>query len=146
MFYENVLEEVVVGDDMLDINVDISSPNSPISITNETNSNENSMSSFPAADNHKFRYRDQYLTPSENVPENFFTETDDDMKPFDIDPNMFSLNLNDDSGFATNNLFPIKEEPCEMDAKFVETPEETLKKATRRRIKQETTPIPDVPK
>ena len=146
----DVFQEVIVEDETFqDINVDGSSSTSSISVTNDGCSNENSMSSFTASESqNRFWTREEDFR-SEVLPENFLTETDDDPS-FTVDHCMLdhslSVNLNEDSGFVGNNLFAIKEEICDNDSKFPENSEETLKKGTRRRIKQEPTTILQKPK
>lgn len=134
----DVFQEVIVeGEVHCDINVDGNSSTSPVSFTNDGCSNENSVSSFAASETqNRFWTREEDFR-SEVLPENFFNETEDDPS-FSLDPNMLdrSVNLNEDTGFVLNSLFPIKEEVGENDSKFPENSEETSKKGVRRRIKQ----------
>ena len=147
-------------DEVQDINVENSRSNSPISITNDSYSNENSVSSSYTASepqqNNKYWTRED-LTPSEVPPENFF-ENDEEMKSFNLDSLMDvdpSVNMSDDMGFGLNNLFPIKEEPCDSSDILSEKPssetvlpanssgaDQTVKKVTRRRLKQEAADVP----
>ena len=134
----DVFQEVIVEEEIQhDINVDGNSSASPVSMTNDGCSNENSMSSFAASETqNRFGTRIEDFR-SEVLPENFFNETEDDPSLI-LDPSMLdhSVNLNEDSGFAVNSLFPIKEEVGENDVKFPGSSEETLKKGVRRRTKQ----------
>ena len=59
------------------------------------------------------------------------------MKSFAVDTNNVdtSVNINDEAGFSLNSLFPIKE------PKHSENGVEQVKKASRRKIKQEPTEI-----
>lgn len=138
----DVFQEVIVEEEIQDINVENSLSNSPISLTNESNSNENSVSSFTASETHNKYWTREDLTPSDVLPDNLFTENEEDIKSFSMDPNNMdtSINLNNDTGFSLNNLFPIKEEPMDVEAlKISETGIAEVKKVTRRKIKQEPT-------
>ena len=144
----DVLQEVIVEDEaQYDINVDGTSSASPASLMNDVCSNENSMSSFATSETHNRFWTREEDFRSEVLPENFFNETDDDPS-FNMDPTTLdqSVSLNEESGFVVNNLFPIKEEVGESDAKFPESTDETLKKAARRRTKQELTLTSQKPK
>jgi len=144
----DVLQEVIVEDEaQYDINVDGTSSASPASLMNDVCSNENSMSSFATSETHNRFWTREEDFRSEVLPENFFNETDDDPS-FNLDPTTLdqSVSLNEESGFVVNNLFPIKEEVGESDAKFPESTDETLKKAARRRTKQELTLTSQKPK
>ena len=154
----DVFQEVIVEDEVQEINVENSRSNSPISITNDSYSNENSVSSsYTASETHQNKYwTREDLTPSEVPPENFF-ENDEESKSFkldamDVDP---TINLSDETGFAFNSLFPIKEEPCDMEsfdkpsevntvtpACSSSTAVEPTVKKVRRRIKQEAAEAP----
>ena len=66
------------------------------------------------------------------------------MKSFAVDTNNVdtSVNINDEAGFSLNSLFPIKEEPLDTEQpKHSENGVEQVKKASRRKIKQEPTEI-----
>ena len=101
-------------EEVQDINVENSRSNSPISVTNDSNSNENSVSSFSASDMQNKYWTREDLTRGLDVlpPENLFTENEDEMKSFNLDTNNVdtSVNINDEAGFSLKNLFPIKEE------------------------------------
>ncbi|XP_046442219.1 cysteine-rich protein 2-binding protein-like isoform X1 [Daphnia pulex] len=138
----DVFQEVIVEEEVQDINVENSRSNSPISVTNDSNSNENSVSSFSASDIQNKYWTREDLTPSDAPPENLFTENEDEMKSFALDMNNVdtTVNLNDETGFSLNSLFPIKEEPLDIEQpKSSENGVEQVKKASRRKIKQEPT-------
>lgn len=136
----DVFQEVIVEEAIQDINVENSRSNSPISVTNDSNSNENSVSSFSASDIQNKYWTREDLTPSDVLPENLFTENDDETKSFSLDTNNFdtTINMSDGTGFCLNSLFPIKEEPVDIELpKSSDNGTEQVKKASRRKIKQE---------
>lgn len=136
----DVFEEVIVDEAIQDINVENSRSNSPISVTNDSNSNENSLSSFSASDIQNKYWTREDLMPSDVLPENLFTENDDEMKSFALDTNHVdtTINMSDGTGFCLNSLFPIKEEPIDIEQpKSNENDGEQVKKVPRRKIKQE---------
>lgn len=142
----DVFQEVIVEEEVHDIDV-VESSGSPSSTANEIYSNENSVSSFAASETNNKYWTREDLTPSEVPPDNLFTENEEDVKSFALDPSAdTTVSLNDESGFsALSSLFPVKEEPNEDNAppagKQTETStEENVKKATRRKVKQEPTP------
>lgn len=136
----DVFQEVIVEEAIQDINVENSRSNSPISVTNDSNSNENSVSSFSASDIQTKYWTREDLTPSDVLPENLFTENDDETKSFSLDTNNFdtTINMSDGTGFCLNSLFPIKEEHVDIELpKSSDNGTEQVKKASRRKIKQE---------
>lgn len=143
-----VFQEVIVEEEIQDVNVENSRSNSPSSVTNEMYSNENSVSSYAASETHnKYSWTREDLTPSEVLPDNLFTENEEDIKSFGLDPTVdTSVNISDNPGFALNALFQVKEEPgVTEDAKVVENTEENVKKVPRRKIKQEPTEAVEAP-
>lgn len=139
----DVFQEVIVEEEIQDINVENSRSNSPISLTNESNSNENSVSSFTTSEAQNKYWTREDLTPSDVLPDNLFTENEEDIKSFSVDPNNIdtSVNMSNDTGFSLNNLFPIKEEQFDTERpKSSENGQsaEQVKKVARRKIKQET--------
>lgn len=160
----DVFQEVIVEDEIQDINIENSNSTSPISVTNESYSNENSVGSFSATEQQNKYWTREDLTPSEVLPDNLFTDNDDDMRNFcldirDVDP---ALNFNDGSPFTFTSLFPIKEDPKERsrenqsetsDAVELEgllkcepLSEEIQKKPTKRKLKQEASEDNEKPK
>lgn len=135
----DVFQEVIVEEEIQDINVENSHSNSPISMTNDSNSNENSMSSFTTSETQNKYWTREDLTPSDVLPENLFTENEEDLKAFPLDSNNLdsTVNINDGSGFSLNNLFPIKEEPLEIEQSKSSENGAEVKKPARRKIKQE---------
>lgn len=141
MFGSNfdVFQEVIVEDEIQEINVE-SSSNSPVSGTNDIYSNENSVSSYAASESFNKYWTREDLTPSKDLPDNLFMENEDEINSFGLDPTAdVNVSLNDGAGFGLTTLFPIKEEPCENEeAKPGDNAvEKNVKKATRRKIKQE---------
>ena len=137
----DVFQEVIVEEEVQEINVETSRSNSPISVTIDSNSNENSVGSFTASETQNQYWTREDLTPSDVLPDNLFTETEEENFSLD-DPNNCdaSLSITDDTGFSVTNLFPIKEEPLETEIiRSSDNGVEQVKKATRRKIKQEPT-------
>lgn len=137
-----MFQEVIVEEEVQDINVENSRSNSPISITNDSNSNENSVSSFTTSDTQNRYWTREDLLPSDVLPDNLFTENEEEMKSFSLDASTCdaTVSMSDETGFSLNSLFPIKEEPLESELpKSSENGVEQVKKAVRRKIKQETT-------
>ena len=143
----DVFQEVIAEEEVHDIDV-VESSSSPSSIANEIYSNENSMSSYAASETTQNKYwTREDLTPSEVLPDNLFTENEEDVKSFALDLAAVdtAVDMTDEpGGFASlTSLFPIKEEPDETEApsastaKPAELTEENVKKVTRRKIKQE---------
>lgn len=158
MFYGSsldVFQEVIVEDEIQDVNIENSNSTSPISVTNESFSNENSVSSFSASEQQNKYWTREDLMPSEVLPDNLFMDTEDDLKSLsfdmkDVDP---ALTFSDNSPFTFSSLFPIKEEPREESGEDQKegseatenegvvncelSSEETQRKPTKRKIKQE---------
>lgn len=147
----DVFQEVIVEEEIQDvINVENSRSNTPGSATNDSCSNENSVSSLATSESvatNRFWTREEDLTPSAVLPDNLFMEADDDLKSFNFDgkpENFVNMTMNDDLNFNINQFFGTKEEStpkpnslikCEPNIKVAD---DVLKnKATRRRIKAE---------
>ena len=148
----DVFQEVIVEDEIQDvINVENSRSNTPGSATNDSCSNENSVSSFATSEsvaNNRFWTREEDLTPSAVLPDNLFMEADEDIKSFNFDenPDLNYVDMNDDLNFNINQFFGgTKEEStskpsslikCEPNVKVTDDVMKN-KAATRRRIKAE---------
>lgn len=136
----DIFQEVIVEEEGQEINVDNSRSNSPLSVANDMYSNENSLSSFCASEPQNKYWTREDLTPSEVLPENLFTENEDDMSSFQVDSSNLdpTIEMKDDPGLSFNNLFSVKEESCETeDMKPLEIVEENTKRTSRRKAKQD---------
>ena len=137
----DVYQEVTIEDEVQEVNVENSRSNTPTSATFDSCSNENSTSSAAQSDLQlRFWTREEDLTPSAVLPDNLFM--DDDMTLLNNEQSGKGVQMNDSLMFGLNDLFPVKEEPCEdMKVKPTEVADDSSRKNVRRRVQPESSAV-----